>query len=166
MNLREKELIANNPIHLFHDDLHTINGVTYKLDMADQYGNSPPIGWLWARKYTPKTEEKMAMLNGDTFVDTMVQTEPVGEVVGVVNVFTGKFISNIENIGLYSIDVGQLVALHNYMFPEEKEVEIKEESKAEVKSVVNKKKPRKKAKKQPNLRKKVKEVLNDLLKLI
>jgi hypothetical protein len=73
-------------------------------DKSDASGNSPPPGYLWLRKVNDVCGPRITMKVEDTFTDNNVHFDKVGEVLGVINVLTGKMFSilEIDNISHYS----------------------------------------------------------------
>jgi len=73
-------------------------------DISDASGNISPPGYLWLRRVIANSGKKVKMEVGDVFMDNTVQTEPIAEVIGLVNIFNGKLFntSELENIIKYT----------------------------------------------------------------
>lgn len=89
--LRYLELKARYKVCLKHGDTVNINGHKYRLEAADNSGNSPHLGFLWAKELEKQQENlKPVSTEGDVLLGQLVN-EGAGKIVGVVSIFDGRF---------------------------------------------------------------------------
>ena len=83
-----------------YGDLVVNKESTFIADVSDASGNSPPVGYLWIRKLNKRCGKVIKMIIDDVFMDNNIEIEPLAEVVGLVNVFTGKVfdLEELDNI--------------------------------------------------------------------
>lgn len=118
-DLRYKELLAKYRKLLKIGDVVTINNVRCQLDLTDWHGNSPHIGFLWARKLSSQNANFKPI--GDDIAMSDVVIEDAAEIVGVVSIFNGRVFSledyknTIPNIP----DLAAVVKLYEMTFPKE-----------------------------------------------
>lgn len=118
----EDELLANHPVTVKAGDKLNFNSMSVVADLADSCGNSPHLGYLWLRRCHVTTGVRFEATVADVFTDSLVQTEPVGEIVGAVNIFTGQMLTAEDYFKLEPniTELGQVVSLYHFTFNKKK----------------------------------------------
>ena len=122
MNLKELECLAKYKVLLKPGTKVTIGKEKGYLDRSDCLGNSPYIGFLWVRKENVPSSSGVLAVEEGVFISELESPDNSQEVLGVVSIFTGMFIS-LEEYNKASIpnipDLSAIVKLYHENFPKE-----------------------------------------------